>query len=94
MHIQKTIFKHTRLKKMPFDKELDKELFSEAVEIANSRVTVSVFSYNEGEPKLQIARENKTSAGEFRFSKLGRMSKDEIIAALPLIEKAVEVIKK
>ncbi|PIZ50466.1 hypothetical protein COY27_07065 [Candidatus Woesearchaeota archaeon CG_4_10_14_0_2_um_filter_33_13] len=71
-----------------FDKNLDKELFSGSAEINNSKVTVAVFSYNEGTPKLQITRQNKTSGGEFTFTKLGRLNKEEVEAILPIIEKA------
>ena len=73
---------------MAFDKSLDKALFSESVEFESTKITVSVFSYNEGTPKLQISRENKSAEGELRFSKLGRMIKEEVEAVLPLIEKS------
>ncbi len=74
---------------MPFDKSLDKELFSEKVDIEATRITVSVMSYNEGEAKLQISRENRDSSDNYRFSKLGRMSKVEAEAILPIIQKAI-----
>ena len=76
---------------MPFNKELDKELFSENVELDNTKITVSVMSYNEGAPKIQISRENKIGE-EYRFSKLGRMSKKELESVLPLINKALDVM--
>ncbi|MFA5142485.1 MAG: hypothetical protein WC471_05970 [Candidatus Woesearchaeota archaeon] len=72
-----------------FDKNLDKNLFSSAVEFDNSRITVAVFTYNGGMPKLQITRETKSKAGEYTFAKLGRMNKDEIKSILPLIEEAM-----
>tara|TARA_Y100000034_G_scaffold101601_1_gene125990 strand:+ start:235 stop:471 length:237 start_codon:yes stop_codon:yes gene_type:complete len=71
-----------------FDKSLDKELFSEGAEFEKSKITVSVFAYNEGVPKLQITRQNKNAEGAFSFTKLGRMSKEELEAILPLVEKA------
>ncbi len=71
-----------------FDKSLDKELFSESVEFEKGRITVAVFSYNENTPKLQIGRENKNAEGEYSFAKLGRMTKEEVEAVLPLMEKA------
>ena len=75
---------------MAFDKNLDKELFSESVEFETTKITVSVFSYNEGTPKIQISRQNKNqTSGEFTFSKLGRMTKEEAQAVLPLIQKAL-----
>jgi hypothetical protein len=77
---------------MAFDKSLDKALYSESVEFESTKITVSVFSYNEGIPKLQISRENKSAEGELRFAKLGRMFKEEVIAVLPLIEKSKEFL--
>ncbi len=76
---------------MAYDKSLDKELFSEKVEFETTILTVSVFSYNEAQPKLQISRQNIDPAtDEKQYSKLGRMTKEEVEAVLPLIEKAVE----
>lgn len=76
---------------MAFDKSLDNELFGETVTFEVTRIRVSVFSYNEGVPKLQLGRENlSTSSGEWRFAKLGRLMKEEVDAILPLIEKAKE----
>lgn len=73
-----------------FDPSLDKDLFSESVEFERSRITVAVKSYNEGTPKLQISRENRNAAGEYSFAKLGRMTKEEVEAVLPLIEKSMD----
>ncbi|MBT7902336.1 hypothetical protein HN587_00625 [Candidatus Woesearchaeota archaeon] len=73
-----------------FDQSLDKEIFAEALEVGNSKLTVGVFAYNENEPKLQITRQNKTKAGEFTFARLGRLTKEEIKTILPLIQKAIE----
>jgi len=77
---------------MAFDKSLDKDLFSESVEFESSKITVSVFSYNGGTPKLQIGRENRSADGEYRFAKLGRMIKEEVVAILPLVEKSKEFL--
>ncbi len=71
-----------------FDKNLDKELFSESIDFERSKVTVAVFAYNNGMPKLQIGRENKNAAGELSFAKLGRMTKEEVEKVMPLMEKA------
>lgn len=73
-----------------FDKNLDKQLFLESAELDSGRINVGVFSYNEGAAKLQITRENKTAKGEYRFAKLGRMTKDETQKVLPLVQKALE----
>ncbi len=71
-----------------FDKSLDKELFAESLDFEKSKVTVAVFAYNNGTPKLQIGRENKNAAGELSFAKLGRMTKEEVEKVMPLMEKA------
>ena len=71
-----------------FDKNLDKELFSESVPFDKCVITVAVFSYNNGTPKLQISRQNKNAEGELSFAKLGRMTKAEVEAVLPLMKKA------
>ncbi|MBI5798218.1 hypothetical protein HZA98_04930 [Candidatus Woesearchaeota archaeon] len=75
---------------MAFDKSLDKELFHESVDFETTRLTVSVFSYNGGKAKLQISREDRSQAtGEYSFSKMGRLFKEEAEAILPLIQKAL-----
>lgn len=71
-----------------FDKNLDKELFSENIDLEKSVITVAVFSYNGGTAKLQLGRQNKNAEGELTFAKLGRMTKDEVVKVLPLMEKA------
>jgi len=71
-----------------FDKDLDKELWSKMVSFERSVITVSVMSYNEGIAKLQIARQNKNAEGELSFAKLGRMTKEEVAAVLPLVQEA------
>ena len=71
-----------------FDKSLDKELFSESISIGRSKLTVAVFAYNGGTSKLQISRENMSAEGEASFAKMGRLTREELDAILPLIEKA------
>ena len=75
---------------MPYDSSLDESLFSKGVETEMGRLTVSVYSYNKGAKKLQITRENRDPEGGFRFTKLGRMTKDEVEPILPLIQEAVK----
>ena len=77
--------------KIAFDKSLDKEVFGETAEFEATRIRVSVFSYNGGTPKLQLSRENRNQeSGDWIFSKLGRLTKDEAKAIKPLIERAIE----
>ncbi len=80
---------------MAFDKNLDKKLFLETKEFEMTRLTVGVFSYNDGEKKLQISRENRNqNSGDWTFAKAGRMNKDEVEAILPLMQKALEEMNK
>ncbi|MDD5633965.1 MAG: hypothetical protein PHW46_01665, partial [Candidatus Omnitrophica bacterium] len=75
---------------MPYDSSLDKKLFSKTWENDAERITVSIYSYNNGAKKLQISRENASAQGEMRFAKLGRLTKDEILGILPLIQEATK----
>ncbi|MFA6461817.1 MAG: hypothetical protein WCV90_06135 [Candidatus Woesearchaeota archaeon] len=75
-----------------FDKSLDKELFSASADFGKSKLTVAVFAYNGGVAKLQITRENKDASGQPSFAKMGRLTKEELDAILPLIEKARAVL--
>ena len=71
-----------------FDKSLDKELFSESADFEKSVITVAVFAYNEGTPKVQITRQAKRASGDLSFAKRGRMTKVEVEKVLPLLVKA------
>ncbi len=75
---------------MPFDPELDKTLWSEEKELENTKLSVSIKQYNEGTKKIQISRENANAEGEYKFSKLGRMTKEEAEAIAPMLQKAIE----
>jgi len=74
---------------MPYDSSLDERIFGKSWESDATRINVCVFSYNNGPKKVQITRENKDSTGNFRFTKLGRMSKEELQAILPLLTEAL-----
>jgi hypothetical protein len=74
---------------MPYDSSLDEQMFSRSFDSGEGRVTVSVYSYNNGPKKLQIVRENKDPEGNFRFTKLGRLTKAEAEGILPLIQEAM-----
>ena len=73
-----------------FDKNLDKELFSETINFETTRIKVGVYSYNDGEKKLQISRENMNQEMEWSFAKLGRMFKDEVEKVIPAMQKALK----
>jgi len=74
---------------MPYDPNLDEVLFSKAWENEGEKLTVSIYSYNKGQKKLQISRENRNAQGELRYAKLGRMTREETEGVLPLIQEAV-----
>lgn len=73
---------------MPYDSSLDEQLFAKSFDTEDGKITVSVYSYNNGPKKLQIIRENKDAEGNFRFAKMGRLTKSEIEGILPLIQEA------
>ena len=75
---------------MPYDASLDKQVYAKSYESEGTRITVSIYSYNAGAKKLQLSRENQDAEGQWRFSKLGRMTKDESQAVLPLLQEALE----
>jgi hypothetical protein len=74
---------------MPYDSSLDKQLFAKSYETEESKITVSVYSYNNGPKKIQISRESRNAEGEFRFGKLGRLTKEECQAVIPLLNEAL-----
>ena len=75
---------------MPYDSSLDNQLFTKSWEGEGTKISVSIYSYNNGAKKLQISRENIGAEGEPRFAKLGRLTKDEAQAVLPMIEEALK----
>ncbi|HXV28377.1 MAG TPA: hypothetical protein VD913_05355 [bacterium] len=74
---------------MPYDAKLDNQLFTKAVENDLGKLSVSVYSYNNGVKKIQISRENRDQEGKLSFAKLGRLTKEEATAILPLIQEAL-----
>ena len=74
---------------MPYDASLDECLYKKEWETDNDRLTVSIYSYNQGVKKLQINRENRNAQGELRFAKLGRLTKEEAEAVIPMMQEAL-----
>ena len=74
---------------MPYDASLDECLFTKAKESDTGRLSVSVYSYNNGAKKLQITRENRGPEGELRFTKMGRLTKEEAEAIIPFMQEAI-----
>jgi len=74
---------------MPYDADLDKEIFGKSVENDSGRLSVKVMSYNDGVRKLQISRERRGPEDTMKFAKLGRLTKEEAETILPLIQEAL-----
>ena len=77
---------------MPYDSNLDAQVFSRFWENDSGKVVVSVYSYNNGPKKIQLVREVKDRNGEYAFAKLGRLTKEEAEGALPLIQEALKAM--
>ena len=77
---------------MPYDSSLDVSSFKETKEFEDTRITVGVFAYNEGAKKLQLSRENRSQDGEWRFAKLGRLTKAEAREIVSIMMRAVETM--
>ena len=75
---------------MPYDASLDQCLFSKNFENETGRLTVGIHSYNNGPKKLQISRETRGSEGEFKFAKMGRLTKEELQTLLPFLQEALK----
>lgn len=73
-----------------YNSKLDESSFSKTIESEAGRLTVGIYSYNQGPKKIQITRENRDSEGDFRFAKLGRLSKEEVEAIIPMLKEALE----
>jgi hypothetical protein len=77
-----------------FDKSKDKNLFKETVEVGDAKITVGVYAYDGNDQKVQITRMRKNEKSEYgwSFAKLGRLTKDELVEILPLLDKALAQI--
>ena len=74
---------------MKFDSSLDEQLFAKELENDGVKIVVSVHSYNNGAKKLQLVRETRDAEGNWRFGKLGRLTKVEVEGILPMINEAL-----
>jgi hypothetical protein len=77
---------------MPYDQTLDVSSFKETKEFQDTRITVGVFSYNNGAKKLQLTRETRNQNEEWRFAKLGRLTKEEAQEIIPIMTRALETM--
>ena len=75
---------------MPYDNSLDKSLFSKSLDTDFGRLTVSIYSYNDGPKKIQISRETRDKSDNLKFAKLGRIARGEMESLLPIIQEALK----
>lgn len=71
---------------MKFDLEKDKLIIKEVIDRNFYKLVVGLYSYDDGPVKLQLSKILTTKEGE-RFSKLGRLSKEDIEALIPVLQK-------
>ena len=74
---------------MAYDSSLDQQTFAKSWEGNGAKITVGVYSYNNGPKKVQITRELSNAEGRPGFAKLGRLTKEELAAILPLLQEAL-----
>lgn len=74
---------------MAYDSSLDQQLFMKEFESGKGKITISVYSYNNGPRKAQISRSVKDENGNYAFAKLGRLTKEELQEILPLLQGAL-----
>ena len=76
-----------------YDKTVDEKLFTKKVINGTEHLTVSIYSYNKGVKKIQITRENdRDNKGKLQFAKLGRLTKEEALAILPILIEATKIM--
>ncbi len=66
---------------MAFNRDKDIELDSkEVLNDGSTVITIGIYQYDGGTPKVQIKREIIKSDGERKFAKLGRLTLEEVEA--------------
>ena len=76
--------------KIAYDKELDNEIWSKAIEgNRDTTINVKVMRYNQGQPKIQLLRTDNQD----QFMKLGRITKEEVEKLIPALQEAIEQIE-
>lgn len=78
---------------MAYEKDKDKKLFEKEADFGKHSIVVAVYQYEDGEPKLQLNKKVFSESGSM-FTKIGRLSIDELNQVLPLIEEAKKFMTK
>ena len=76
-----------------YELEKDVEVVREELKRGHYKIVASLRSYNQGPLKLQLNRVNLGEETE-TFVKLGRLSKEDVVELLPLIEKLIPQMDK
>lgn len=78
---------------MAYDSSLDKQVFAKTWQGGTSKITVGVYSYNNGPKKVQLSRELiDQEPGRPSFAKLGRLTKEELEGVLPFLQEALRAL--
>ncbi len=78
---------------MPYDPSMDQCLFTKSHETETGKLTVGIYSYNNGPKKVQISRETRGGEGELKFAKMGRLTKEELQALMPFLQEALKTLE-
>lgn len=71
---------------MAFDETKDKTIVSKILEFDKTKITVGVYSYNDGPKKLGISRVLLDAENKEKFAKLGRLTKEEVEKMIPALQ--------
>jgi hypothetical protein len=68
---------------MAFDRSKDKLINSKLVfDDPQNRLTVAIYQYNGGEPKIQVQREVPSNGNDWKYAKMGRLAALEVEAVM------------
>ena len=80
---------------MGYNRDLDKELWFDEIKDGDNVLRISIFSYNDGEKKLQIGpRTHEKKDGETSFRKAGRLSVYETGCLFDMMGKIIKVLER
>jgi hypothetical protein len=77
---------------MPYDSSKDECIKIIGVTSGVNEIEVGLWSYNKGKPKVSMLRKGIKRSGEPWTSSIGRISKEELEALLPLLHEAKKIL--
>jgi hypothetical protein len=81
-----------------YDQEKDKKIkeigsiFNGSIEDATIRISVEIYQYGKGDPKVSIQRWYRRGVEDWKAAKLGRLTPKEAVELQKLLSEAVEFI--